>query len=321
MGMRRRIVETAMILVAGIALVAMRPFPYDVRVLTLVAIYALAGVGLNVLVGYTGIVSVGHSAFLLFGAYGWALVTRSAPGALAIAVSLLVGIAVAWGLGWVCLRFRGYYLAVSTIAFGMIVWATAKNWDSLTGGNNGVSGIPRIELPIVSSSISVYLIVLCLLAAFYWLQDGLRASRLGMSMLASRGDEDATASMGISVSETRVLAFVLSAIPTVLAGIFLAQLTTFISPDQFEIPTGVNLLAIPIIGGRGWRWAPLVGAVFVVALPEYVRFLADYRLVLYGVILTAVALFFPDGFRQLVQGSASLWTRRRKSAPALEQGS
>ncbi len=309
-GIKRRSIEAAIIIVIGIALVALRPFPYDIRVITLIVIYAMAGIGTNILIGYAGIVTFGHAAFLLFGAYGWAVLSQMGLGILAVLLPLIVGLAVAWVLGWVCLRFRGYYIGIATIAFGMIVWAVAKNWESLTNGNNGISGIARIELPIVSSPISVFLIALFLLAVFYWLQEGLRASKLGMSLLAARGDEDATGCLGISVPKIRVLAFVISAIPTTMAGVFLAQLTTYISPDQFEIPTSISLIAIPIIGGRGWKWAPLLGAAFVVAIPEYVRFLAEYRLVMYGLILTIVALFFPDGFRQLVRMLTSRWMHR-----------
>jgi branched-chain amino acid transport system permease protein len=314
-GIGRRALETAIIVIAGLVLVALRPLPYDVRVITLIVVYAMAGIGINVLIGYTGIVTFGHAAFLLLGAYGWALLSPLVPGAVAVLASLLVGVAVSWVLGWVCLRFRGYYIGIATVAFGMIVWAVAKNWESLTGGNNGISGIHRIELPMLSSSISVYVVALLLLAFFYWLQEGLRASSLGMSMLASRGDEDATACLGLSVAKIRVVAFIVSAVPTIIAGMFLAQLTTYISPDQFEIPTSISLVAIPIIGGRGWRWAPLLGAAFVVGLPEYVRFLAEYRLVMYGLILTTVALFFPDGFRQLFQLLIS-WARRRGAGAA-----
>jgi branched-chain amino acid transport system permease protein len=180
----------------------------------------------------------------------------------------------------------------------------------LTHGNNGITNVPRIDLPLVSGGISVFLVTLLVLALFFWIQDSLRSSRLGVSMLATRGDEEAAASLGISIPNTRILAFVFSAVPTVLGGVLLAQLTTYVHPDQFEVTTSVSLIAIPIIGGRGWRWAPILGALFVVALPEYVRFLSEYRLVLYGVLLTAIALFFPDGMRQIGQEIAGLWSRR-----------
>jgi branched-chain amino acid transport system permease protein len=297
---RRRLLELAGFAAVGIAVVLYEPQSFDQRVLTMVVLYALAGIGLNVLVGYAGIVSVGHAAFLLIGAYSWALLADDSP-ALAVATAVALGAGTAWVLGWICLRFRNFHLLVATLAFGLLMFAIAKNWETLTGGNNGVIGFESVELGGLSRGLGIFVIALVLLMAFFWLQDGLRQSRLGIAMLAARGDELAASSVSLSVRRVRNLAFIFSAVPTVIAGALLGQLTTYVHPDQFRIDTSVALIAIPIVGGRGWRWAPILGALFVIGLPEYFRVLGDYRLIAYGALLVAVVLFLPDGLRELLK--------------------
>lgn len=316
---RRRLLELVGFAALGVAVVLYQPQAFDQRVLSLVALYALAGVGINVLVGYTGIVSVGHAAFLLIGAYSWALLSDDSP-LLAVAAALGIGMGTAWLLGWICLRFRGFHMLVATLAFGLLMFAIAKNWEALTGGNNGVIGFETVEVGGLSRGLGIFVIALALLIVFFWLQDGLRQSRLGIAMLASRGDELSAASLSLSVRRLRNLAFVFSAAPTVLAGILLGQLTSLVHPDQFKIDTSVALIAIPIVGGRGWRWAPIVGALFVIGLPEYFRVLGDYRLIAYGGLLVAVVLLLPDGLRELMVKARRVVDRPRAPLPAAAGG-
>jgi branched-chain amino acid transport system permease protein len=123
-------------------------------------------------------------------------------------------------------------------------------------------------------------------------------------MLTTRFDVPAAQALGVSVARVRLTAFMISSVPVTVAGAFLAQLVHYIGPDQFSLETSIRLIAIAIIGGRGWRWAPLPGAVVVVTLPELLRPLADYRLVFYGVTLAFVALFMPRGLNQVVTWAA-----------------
>jgi branched-chain amino acid transport system permease protein len=140
------------------------------------------------------------------------------------------------------------------------------------------------------------------------LQETLRTSPLGLSMLVGRFDPPMAGALGVRVPTMRIVAFAFSAVTAALGGALIVQLAGGAFPDQFTTTASINLLIIPIIGGRGWRWAPLVGAIIVIALPEYLRFLDDYRLVVYGALVTAVALFLPGGAQQAFRAG---WSRVR----------
>ena len=120
-------------------------------------------------------------------------------------------------------------------------------------------------------------------------------------MLATRADVPAAQSFGISIATIRLITFIISSVPVTIAGAMLAQLFHYLGPDQFTLATSIQLIAIPIVGGRGTRWAPVLGVIVVVALPQYLRPLEDYRLVFYGVALTFVSLFLPKGLSELTR--------------------
>lgn len=307
--------DAAVVLAGGLAVwLVIDPGAYDMRILTQMTIFALAAIGLNVLVGYGGIVSVGHAVFMGIGGYAWARLAESAgPGA--IVVGVVIAIVVGTVLGWVCLRFRGYYLAIATLAFGLIALVVMENWKSVTGGDEGLRDLVQLNTFGVGGTDEIFLISLLLFAAFLYLQNVFRASPIGTALVTARWNEELAGAVGISIRSVRVIAFVLSAVPACIAGAMTAQLFHYTAPQMFDVSTSINLIAIPIIAGRGWRWAPLIGAAIVIALPEYVRFLQDYRLMVYGSILVLIALFLPNGLRELLVRARSLVSRRRFGGP------
>lgn len=291
--------EAAAIAVGAIALAAVLG-PHEAQIAAMTAIFALAGVGLNILVGYTGLVSLGHVVFFAIGAYGWARLTETGGVGLALVLPILVSLLVAAFIVLVTLRVVGYYFGITTLAIGLLSVVVVQNATPITGGYAGISGIQQIAVPGFAGPGQVLVVSGLVLAVAYYLQSSLRESPLGAAMLATRFDVPASQSLGLSVAWIRLLAFMISSVPVTIAGAFLAQLVHYIGPDQMSLETSIRLIAIAIIGGRGWRWAPVLGAVVVVTLPELLRPLAEYRLVFYGVALAFVALFMPRGLSQIV---------------------
>jgi branched-chain amino acid transport system permease protein len=290
--------ESAVIAVAAIVLAAvLTPHPAHVAALTVV--FAIAGIGLNIVVGFTGLVSLGHVLFFAVGAYCWARLSPVLPIPVAIVIPILISCLLAAVIVGVTLRVGGYYFAITTLAIGLLTFVFASNATAITGGFVGISGISQIEVPFLTGPGQVLATAGLVLAITYALQSSLRASPLGQAMLSMRFDPAAAQSLGVSVTMIRFVVFVISSIPVTLGGVFLAQLIHYISPEQFTLETSIQLLAIAVIGGRGWRWAPILGAVVVITLPELLRPLADYRLVFYGAALTFVSLFMPRGLSQL----------------------
>lgn len=296
---------------------------HPAHVAALTVVFAIAGIGLNVLIGYTGLVSLGHVLFFAVGAYGWARLSPILPIPLAIAIPIIISMVLAAGVVAVTLRVAGYYFAIITLAIGLLTFVAVSNLTVLTGGFVGISGIQQIGVPFVTAPGQVLVTAGIVLAVCYFLQCTLRSSPIGQAMLAMRFDPAASQSLGVSVTAVRFIVFVTSAVPATLGGIFLAQLIHYISPEQFTLETSIQLMAIAVIGGRGWRWAPIVGAVVVTTLPELLRPLADYRLVFYGAALAFVALFMPRGLSQFAAWAGSIArrssvSRRRATVPAQE---
>lgn len=303
--------ETALLLAICSVVAVLLPLPYDRGIITLTLIYAVAGIGMNVLSGYVGIISVGHAFFLAVGAYSWARLAPGSPWA-AVGIALLICLVAALSIGSAFLRFRGYVLTIATLAVGQATFIGARTWTSLTGGNDGISAVPGVSILGLSSGDSLLVLCIAVLIVLFWLHGALAHLPPGLAMLAVWGDEEAAASAGIRVRLTRIVAFVVSAIPVTLAGVLLAQQTGYVSPDNFIIITSVNLMAIAVIGGRGWRWAPIFGAALVIALPEYARFVGEYRILIYGVVLTSVAFFAPGGLRQIFVGIGRVVVRAKR---------
>ena len=285
---------------------------YYLFLLILGALMVIVGVGLNVLIGLTGQVSFGHVGFYALGAYVTAALTTklgwnfwwTIPMA-----AVLTGIIGAL-LGLVALRVSGPYLAMVTIAFGFVVEFTAVEWESVTGGQNGLMNIPYPSLfgwSIGPRGIAVAAIVLMsLVLALY---KRVAQSGWGLAMRAVRDSEIAAGAMGVNPLAIRTLAFTLSAVLAGIAGSFFASATTFVAPSTFTFFQSILFVLVVIIGGAERTYGPVIGAAIVVGLPEALSGLAEYRVLLFGVLLLAVLLFAPSGI------AGALARRFRRSAP------
>ena len=279
---------------------------YQIYVLGVAATGAMVGVGLNIMLGLTGQLSLGHAGFLALGAYLPTLIaTRldigyGAASVIGMALTGLAGVA----LSIPALRVRGPYLAMITIAFGFVVEQGIADWKDLTGGWNGLSGIGRpapFGEPLSSRALTVLEVGLAFAAvpAFSWL----RNSRLGLLMRATRNSEVAARSVGVDLVLVRAIAFGLSAAVTGLAGALFASSTSFISPESFPFFLSITFVLVVLVGGEGHGLGPILGSAIVVLLPELLSGLAEYRLLFFGVLLFIVLRLLPHGLAGLLRRS------------------
>jgi ABC-type branched-subunit amino acid transport system ATPase component/ABC-type branched-subunit amino acid transport system permease subunit len=256
-----------------------------------VGLLVIVTAGLNVLAGFTGQTSLGHAGFYAIGAYAAAL-TATRLG-LPMAVSVLVAIAVTALVGaavaGAALRVSGPYLAMVTIAFGIIVESVLVEWVSVTGGPGGIFNIPKLPLA------RHYWVVAAAAAAALWMTANLRRSAWGRAFVAVKDSEVAAESLGLSAYYIRIVAFTVSAAFAGAAGALFAFLNGYISPDSFTLQTSILFLLVLLFGGLGQIAGPVVGSLVLVLLPELLTRIADYRLILYGVLLLASIYWLPTG--------------------------
>ncbi len=272
-----------------------------------VGIMAVVGCGLNVLAGLTGQISLGHAGLYAVGAYtGALLATRAGLGfwpalPLAAAVAAVVGA----GLALAALRVSGPYLAMVTIAFGVIVEGALVEWVGLTGGPGGIFDIPRPALAGAPLGLRGYAYVILVAAALaFWTTRGLMRSPWGRAFVAVKDSEAAAESLGLSTYRLRTAAFTISAAYAGAGGCLFAFLQGYLSPDSFTLQTSILFLLIVLFGGLGSLAGPLVGGVVLVLVPELLREFLDYRLILYGGLLLFSISFLPRGVVGAVRRAA-----------------
>ena len=272
--------------------------PYYLFLLTIGALTVIVGVGLNVLIGLTGQVSFGHVGFYALGAYVTAALTTKLGWNFwwTLPMAALLAGAVGALLGLVALRVSGPYLAMVTIAFGFVVEFTAVEWESVTGGQNSLMNIPYPSIAGWSiGERGIAIVAILLMAIVLALYQRLAQSGWGLAMRAVRDSETAAGSMGVNPLAIRTLAFTLSAVLAGVAGSFFASATTFVAPSTFTFFQSILFVLVVVIGGAERTYGPVIGAAIVVGLPEALSWLAEYRVLLFGVLLLAVLLFAPGG--------------------------
>jgi branched-chain amino acid transport system permease protein len=281
---------------------------YWLAQLTFVLIYAIVGLGLMLLAGFTGLFSLGHAAFLGVGAYTQAVMVNAgvpfplallAAGALAAAVGVVVGLP--------ALRVKGIYLGLATLAFGFIVEEGIARWDSVTGGNKGLMvGYPNLFGWELDSTGEFYFLclVVCVVATLGILN--LLRSSTGRAFVAIRDSEISAQSMGIHLARYKTLSFALSAALAGVGGALYAHKIMFLSPEQFSIIQSIDLLLMVVIGGLGSVHGAFLGAIFLIVMPQLIAMgkdllpaaigqAAGLQGMVYGLVLIAFVLFEPMG--------------------------
>ena len=270
---------------------------YVLHVLILVTIYAILALSLNIIVGFAGLVSLGHAAFFGIGAYisGLLMIKGLGFGAAFLLAGIITAI-LGLFLALPALRVKDDYLAIVTLGFGIIVGLVFLNLE-ITGGPDGLVGIPSVTLwgkPLYSKTgfLALTMGVLGMMIASVYT---LKQSRIGRAWAAIR-DNDVTAMfMGINIYAYKTLAFVTSAFWAGLAGSIYAHYTAYINPHTFSLHTSIMILAMVVLGGIGSITGSLLGAALLVLLPEVLRPLADYQDIFYGALLVAMMVFRPQG--------------------------
>ena len=266
-----------------------------------IAIFVIMALGLNIVIGKSGLLDLGYVAFFAIGAYTMGLLgTKTGLNTWEI---LPIGIAMAMFAGLIlgvpALRLRGDYLAIITLGFGEIVRITALNLTSI-GGANGIVGVPTpptifgLEYTFDNHRLYFWTFLIIILLTI-WMIRRLSARRPGRAWESIRQDEDAAELMGVPTFKYKIWAFVLGASVGGAAGVLYASKTLFISPDNFTLQVSILILACVVFGGMGNIWGVILGAVVLGYLPDRIRFLSDARLLVFGAILVFMMNLRPDG--------------------------
>jgi branched-chain amino acid transport system permease protein len=291
---------------------------YFVTLAGFALIYAVFVIGLNVFMGFAGQASFGQNAFAAIGGYTSAVLTTpyGVPTVPALLLGVTGAVVCAVLIGYPTLRLKGHYLAMGTLAIGLIVYEISVQWQSVTQGYMGISGIPPLAIAgLEAASDREQLVLLSALVALgtasAWL---IRNSRFGRALVALSGSEDAARALGIDVARYKLAAFVLSAVYAAIAGSLFVHIVGFVSPEVFGMHMVILGFTMLYVGGIGTITGPLVGAIVINLLPETVRGLKDYQDLVYGAALIALLIYAPGGLASL---GSSKW---RPATPARGAG-
>jgi len=302
-------------LIGGLAIVmvllpVIAPSAFYLRVAALVYINAIAVIGLNLLMGYAGQVSLGHAGFFGIGAYAVSL--GPAVFRLPVWASLLAGIAlsgaVAFIVGRPILKLRGYYLAVATLGLGLLIWMFFNNQSDLTGGPNGMQ-VPRLVLFgwRAAGTFTWYWISAATLAFAAYLAINLIDSPTGRAFRAIHDSEIAARVLGVDIAQYKLLVFVLSAVYAAVAGSYLALFDGFVTPDSASFLRSIEFVVMAVLGGLGSVFGSIVGAALLVVLPQALTSFHDYEEIVLGLIMIVFMILLPAG---IVPSMLARWRGR-----------
>lgn len=283
---------------------------YYLQVLTFIGINTLLALGLNMLMGYAGQISLGHGAFYGIGAYTTAILTvnyQFSPW-LSLPCAILLAVTVAFLVGLPTLKLSGYYLGMGTLGFGMIAFIIFREWTSLTGGASGFVGIPSLEAGFISfSSARNYFFLVWAVVLINLIVCGrMIQSRMGRALRAIHDSEKAAMAVGINTMRLKLQIFVFSAAVGALAGFLYAHYISFISPGTFDFLASVRMVTMVVIGGMASIWGALLGAALLTLLPEWLHAFADFEMIVYGLIMMIVMILLPRG---LTRGLLDLYEK------------
>lgn len=308
----------SLLLGAGLVFPLLVGNDYQLTVMSTAYIFALACVGLNLIVGYTGQFNLAHSGFMAIGAYtvGILTVDHEVPFWIAFALSGAVSAAVGLPLGWVSLRLKGHYFSIFTLCVGYILFLLIEKWESLTHGTVGIIGIPSPAAvgPLAfESPRQLYYLVFFFLVLGVWVMRRIVVSLLGRSFMAIRNGDELAESLGIPLMRNKLLAFSLSVFYAGLAGGLYAGHVRFLGPDLAGVQHTFDLTMYLLVGGIGTLLGPLLGSLAVPWLTQSLQWLQEYRFVVFGPVLILLVIFLPNG----IVGSYLGWRTRRAGRRAM----
>ena len=277
---------------------------YTIFLLSLLAVYALVSLGLNLLMGYTGQIAAGHAGFLALGAYFTAIMGENLPWLPCPILLLFAGIftgIIGFLLGIPILRLKGFYIAMATLAFGVVVSEVILQWSSLTGGDDGFS-VPtaRIAGFAFDSDYKLYYLIIPITLMMTILAKNLVNGYIGRAFIGLRESEVAAQTIGIDLARYKTIAFAISAFYTGVAGGLFAYLITYLSPDAFTIELSVDFIAMIVIGGMGSILGSIIGAVILTGMQQILAGLLDLQILIFGIALIVFMIFMPRGISGMI---------------------
>lgn len=285
---------------------------YYLTVMSTAYIFAIATLGLNLITGYTGQLNLAHAGFMAVGAYtvGILTVDHSWSFWTALPVAGVLCVVLGYFVGILSLRLKGHFFSIFTLCVGYIMFLIIEKWESLTHGTVGIMGIPAPE-PIGSvtfdSPLSLYYLTLAFLVLAVWAMRRIVKSLLGRTFIAIRNSDELAEALGINLMRNKVLAFMLSVFYAGIAGGLYAGFVRFIGPDVAGVHHTFDMMIFMLVGGLGTVLGPLLGAIGMPWLTQYLQFLQEFRFIVFGPILVLLVIFLPHG----VVGSFLAWRARQ----------
>lgn len=298
---------------------------YLLYVVILWAIFASLAVSFDVLLGFTGYLSLAHGALFGLGAYTSAVLTSRHNFSFWLSMPLagMLTAVVAMAIALIAFRTRGLYFAVLTLGIGLIGHQMFLVASRITGGVLGFAGIPAPGIPDwlpVDQNLWNAILAMSLLCFTFLSAQVFVRSRLGAACIAVREDMTLAQALGIGIARARLLAFIFSGFFTGLAGALFGAINNFVAPESFTVlGTGFQLVALVVVGGMGTLWGPILGAALLTALPETLRMASGYSMLGYGILLLVFILFAPKGIAGMIEQSHALFKRGPSFTPTREK--
>jgi branched-chain amino acid transport system permease protein len=277
---------------------------YIIYLMSLVAIFSLVSLGLNLLTGFAGQISLGHAAFFGIGAYATALLSDKlgVPFILALPIAALLATGIGAIAGLPAIRLRSLYLAIATLGFGVVTQKILFEWRGMTGGGDGLPVTPaHIGSLALTSGVQMFYLDLVMVGLGTWTASNLTRLRTGRALIMVRDSEIAAGTLGLNASRYKIIAFAISAFYTAWAGGLYAYLVRYINPESFNISLSIAFVSMIVIGGLGSIPGSLLGAAFYVAVPELFRGIKDAPGLIFGLALVLVMVFMPSGLWGFVE--------------------
>jgi len=306
-----------LLLLAGLLFPLIVGNDYHLTVMSTAYIFAIATLGLNLITGYTGQFNLAHSGFMALGAYTLGILTvdHQVPFWIAFALSGVVTVALGLPLGWVSLRLRGHYFSIFTLCVGYILFLVIEKWEGLTHGTVGIIGIPApaaIGPLTFDTPLKLYYLVLAFLVLGVWVMRRIVNSLMGRTFMAIRNGDELAQALGINLMRNKLVAFLLSVLYAGWSGALYAGFVRFLGPDLASAAHSFDMTMYMLVGGLGTLLGPLLGALMVPWLTQYMQFLQEYRFLIFGPLLILLVIFMPHG----IVGSWLGWRARRQSVAA-----
>lgn len=283
----------------ALVLITLMRNPYYIGVFTFLGINLIITTGLSLLMGYAGQISLGQAGFYGLGAYTTGILTTrfSMPIAVSLPISLLLSVGIALIVGIPTLRLRGHYLAMATLGLGEIIYIIFNELIPLTGGPSGFGNIPVISFFgfDLDTDFRYAVFVWAIVAVILFITFNLINSRIGRALKAIHREEKTALTLGVNSSRLKLYTFMISAGFAGLAGFLYAHYVTFLSPGTFSLNFSVLLVTMVAVGGMEHIWGAITGTAILTLLPEYLRFLKDYDILIYGIILMSIMIIRPEG--------------------------